>query len=207
MEFFDQPVFEIPKLSQFIGRTEGLRLPRKSSIDLTVSDIAIVQQFQESSCRLQIRLQISCRELGRRVDSMARICQQLFQFLPNVERLDIKAFYFSSSAWRQRDQVIESEQWLALFRSFPGVKALGVSGSLVRNIASALEHAVTGETTKDVFPALCDLRFHGSREYLSEFSKSFIAARQPSSHPSYAHGRGEGSFDYWSEDDQEFMDA
>jgi hypothetical protein len=204
MEFFDQPVFEVPKLSQFLGRTEGLRFPRKTSIDLTVSDIATVQQFQESSCQLQIRLQISCRELGRRVDSMARICRQLFLFLPNVERLDIKAFYFSSSAWRQRDQMIDSTQWLALFRSFPGVKALGVSGSLVRNIASALERAAT---TKDVFPALCDLRFHGSQESLSEFIKSFIAARQPSGHPNYAHHSGEETFDYWSEDDRESMDA
>jgi hypothetical protein len=207
IEFFDQPVFEIPKLSQFIGRTEGLRLPRKTSIDLTVSDIAIVQQFQESPCRLQIRLQISCRELGRRVDSLAHICRHFFQFLPNVERLDIKAFYFSSSAWRQRDQMIDSAQWLALFRSFPGVKALGVSGSLVRSIASALERVATGEMTKDVFPALCDLRFHGSREYLSEFFESFIAARQPSGRPGYAHRSAEGSFDYWSEDDRESMDA
>jgi hypothetical protein len=207
IEFFDQPVFEIPKLSQFIGRTEGLRLPRKTSIDLTVSDIAIVQQFQESPCRLQIRLQISCRELGRRVNSLAHISRHLFQFLPNVERLDIKAFYFSSSAWRQRDQMIDSAQWLALFRSFPGVKALGVSGSLVRSIASALERVATGEMTKDVFPALYDLRFHGSREYLSEFIESFIAARQPSARPGYAHRSAEGSFDYWSEDDRESMDT
>ena len=205
IELFDQPVFEIPRLSQFIGRTEGLRSPRKTSIELTVSDIAIIQQFRESPCRLQIRLQISCRELGRRVDSLAHICRDLFPFLPNVERLDIKSFYFSSSAWRQRDQMIDSGQWLELFRSFPGVKALGVSGTLVRNIASALQRATTGEMIKDVFPALCDLRFNGSRTYLSKFIELFIAARQPSGRLGFAYRR-EGSFDYWSEDDREFMD-
>jgi hypothetical protein len=206
IEFFDQPDFEIPHLSQFIGRTEGLRSPRKTSIELTVSDIAIVQRFQESPCRLQIRLHISCQELGRRVDALTHICQHLFPFLPNVERLDVKAFYFSSSTWRQRDQMIDSVQWLGLFRSFPSVKALGVSGSLVRNIASALERAATGEMTKDVFPALLDLRFNGSREYLSKVVESFIAARQPSDRPGSAHRR-EGLFDCWSEDDRESMDA
>ena len=206
IELFDQPAFDIPKLSQFIGRTEGLRSPRKTSIELTVSDIAIVQQFRESPCRLQIRLQIPCRELGRRIDSLAHVCHDLFPFLPNVERLEIKSFYFSSSAWRQRDQMIDSAQWLELFRSFPGVKALGVSGALVRNIASALQRATTGEMIKDVFPALCDLRFNGSHKYLSRFIELFIAARQPSDRPGFAHRRGEGLFDYWSEDDRESMD-
>ena len=208
IEFFDQPVFpvfEIPNLSQFIGRTEKLRSPRNTSIELTVSDIAIVQRFQESPCWLQIRLHIPCQELGRRVDALTHICQHLFPFLPNVERLDIKAFHFSSSAWRQRDQMIDSAQWLALFRSFPSVKALGVSGALVRNIASALERATTGEMTKDVFPALLDLRFNGSREYMSKVVESVIAARQPLGRPGSAHRR-EG-FDCWSEDDRESVDA
>jgi hypothetical protein len=205
IEFFDQPVFEIPNLSQFIGRTEGLRSPRKTSIELTVSDIAIVQRFQESPCRLQIRLHIPCQELGRRVDSLTHICQHLFPFLPNVERLDIKAFHFSSSAWRQRDQMLDSAQWLGLFRSFPSVKALGVSGALVRNIASALERATTEEMTKDVFPALLDLRFNGSREYMSKVAESFIAARQPLGRRGSAHSK-EG-FDCRSEDDRESVDA
>lgn len=47
---------------------------------------------------------------------------------------------------------MDSAQWLELFRSFPGVKALGVSGVLVRDIASALERAATGEAAKDMFP-------------------------------------------------------
>src|SRR5712672_2679619 len=50
--FFDQPVFEIPQLSLFIGRTEGLTSPRKTSIQLWVRDIAITQQFRASPYRL-----------------------------------------------------------------------------------------------------------------------------------------------------------
>jgi hypothetical protein len=100
--------------------------------------------------------------------------------------------------------MVDSTQWLELFRSFPGVKTLGVSGVLVRNIASALERAATGEAAKDMFPALCDRRSNGTLEYMSEIIESFIAARQPSDrHPGSAHHtRREGWIDCWSEDDQ-----
>jgi hypothetical protein len=204
IEFFDRPSFDIQKLAQFIGRTEGLRSPRKATIELTVSDIVIVQQFQESPCRLRIGLGISCRALDRRVYSLSNICRHLLPFLTNVEQLDIKAFYFSSLGSRPHEQMVDSAQWLELFRSFPGVKALGASGVLVRNIASALERAATGEAAKDMFPALCDLRFNGTREYMSEIIESFVAARQPSDQRlGSAHRiRREGWVDCWSEDDQ-----
>jgi hypothetical protein len=97
-----------------------------------------------------------------------------------VDQPDIKAFYFSSSASRPQEQMDDSTQWLELFRSFPGVKAFGVSGALVRNIAFALERAATGEAAKDMFPTLCDLRLNGTRECMSEIIESFVAARQPS---------------------------
>lgn len=203
VEFFDQPVFEIPQLSLFIGRIERLRSPRKTSIQLWVKDIAITQRFQRSPSRPEIRLQISCCELGRRVASLANICRQLFPFLLSVERLDIKA-YLLFKARRQRDQ-IDPVQWLELFRSFESVKALEVSGTLVGNIASALEHAA-GEMTLDVFPALCDLRLNRSRESLSTSIESFIATRQLSGRPVSAHFRGERAFNYWDEDDQESVD-
>lgn len=188
IEFFDRPPFDIPKLAQFIGRTDGLGSPRQATIELTVSDIAIVQQFQESSCRLRIGFGISCCALSRRVYSLSNICRHLLPRLSNVEQLDIKAFYFSSSASRPHEQMVDSTQWLELFRSFPGVKALGVSGVLVRNIASALERAARGEAAKDTFPALCDLRFNGTREYMSEIIESFVAVRRPSDRrPGSAH--------------------
>jgi len=48
-----------------------------------------------------------------------------------------------------------------------------------------------------MFPALCDLRFNGTREYMSEIIESFVAARQPSDRRS---AEKVGS-DYWNEDD------
>ncbi|KAI9450553.1 hypothetical protein F5148DRAFT_1242676 [Russula earlei] len=202
--FFDQPAFKITELSLFIGRTRGLTSPRKASIQIWMGDIAIIQHFKSSPYRLDIRLQISRRELGRRVASMSQICRQLFPFLSHVERLDVKAFLLFS-ARRQRDQ-LDPAQWLELFRPFEGVKVLEVTGTLVGNIAFALEHA-TGEMTRDVFPALSDLHLNRPRGALSTSIESFVSARQLSGRPMSAHYRGEKSFDYWGEHNQESMNG
>jgi hypothetical protein len=133
IEIFDQPseAFDIPKLAQFIGRTEGLRSLRKTTIELTIGEIAIVQQFQESPCRLRIGLRLSCRPLSRRVYSLSNICR-LLPFLRNVEQLELlDSVKFLSSGSRPHEQMVDSTQWLELFRFFPGVKALGVSGVVI----------------------------------------------------------------------------
>jgi len=112
---------------------KGLRSSREMTIELTVSDIAIVQQFQESPYRIRIGLRISCSALGRRWTHyptyISNICWHLLPFLPNVEQLDIKAAFCSAcSASRAYEGMVDAMQWLELFRSFAGVKALGVSG-------------------------------------------------------------------------------
>ena len=198
--FFDQPVFEIPQLSLFIGRIKQLRSPHGASIQFSVKDVAITQQFQESPNGPEIRLQLSCRDLGRRVASFAHICRQLFPFLLNVERLSIKAFLLLPTR-RQQDQ-IDPTQWLELFRPFPGVKTLEVTDSLALNIASALEHA-TGRMTQDVFPALRDLRLNRSRESLSASIVKFTVARLHSGRPISVHYREEGLPDHSGESNQD----
>jgi len=196
--FFEQPVLEIPQLSLFIGRTEQLRSPYKASIQFLVTDVAITQQFQESSSQPEFRLQLSCRDWGRRVALLAHMFRHLFPFLICVERLDIKALLLSTL--RQQDQ-IDPTQWLELFRPFRGVKSLEVTDALARNIASALEHSTEG-TSQDVFPALCDLRLNRSRESFSASLTKFIVARQLSGRPISVHYRGGRLPDHSGDGDQ-----
>jgi F-box-like len=198
--FFDQPTFEIPQLSLFIGRTEALCSPCRASIQFSVKDVAITQQFQESPHRPEVRIQLSCRDLGRRVASFAHMCRQLFPFLHSVERLSIKAFLLLPTR-RQQDQ-IDPTQWLDLFRPFQGVKTLEVTDSLALNIASALEHA-TGRMNQDVFPVLCDLRLNRSRESLSASIEKFTVARLHSGRPISVHYREEGPADHSGEGNQD----
>lgn len=200
--FSEQPVLEIPQLSLFIGRTEQLRSPYKASIQFLVTDVAITQQFHESSSQPEFRLQLSCRDWGRRVALLAHMFKQLFSFLICVERLDIKSFLVLSTR-RQQDQ-IDPTQWLELFRPFRGVKSLEVTDALARNIASALEHATEG-MSQDVFPALCDLRLNRSRASFSASIAKFIAARQLSGRPVSVHYSGGRLPDHSSDGDQNLL--
>jgi hypothetical protein len=195
--YFYQPVFEIPQLSRFIGRTKRLTSPRKASIQFSMKDVVITEHFQESPCGPEIRLQLSCRDLDRRIASIAYMCRQLSPFLRTVERLDIKAFLLFST---RRPHQIDPTHWLDLFRSFQGVKTLEVTDTPAPNIASALEHATKG-ITQDVFPALCDLRLNRWQESLSASIVKFTGARQLSGRPISVHYRGESSPDYAGEGD------
>ena len=188
--FFDQSVFEIPQLSRFIGRTERLKSPRKASLYFSVNDVTITQLLEspyEPDPVLRIRL--SCRDLGRKVASIAHVCRQLFPFLLNVERLDIRAFRISS--YRGQRHQSDPTQWLELFHSFQGVKTLEVTTILTSFVASALEHAARG-INQDVFPALCDLHLDGPRESLSASIVKFTVARQFSGRPVSVRYSSEG---------------
>jgi hypothetical protein len=176
-----------------------LRSPYKASIQFLVTDVAITHHFQESMSQPEFRLQLSCRDWGRRVALLAHMFRHLFPFLLCVERLDIKAFLVSPTR-RQQDR-IDPAQWMELFRPFRGVKSLEVTDALARNIASALEHASEG-MCQDVFPALCDLRLNRSRESFSASITKFIVARQLSGRPIAVHYRGERSPDHSGDGDQ-----
>lgn len=98
------------------------------TIELTVSDTTIVQQFQESPYRVRIGLS----SVGSEGGFIIQLLAPSPIFLPNVElleQLDIKAAFCSAcSASRAYERMVDAMQWLELFCSFPGVKALGVSG-------------------------------------------------------------------------------
>ena len=93
--------------------------------------------------------------------------------------------------------MVDSTQWLEL-PFFPGRE--GARGEW----SPCTKHCFRFRVRLRMFPALCDRRFNGPREYMSEIIESFVAARQPSDRrPGSAHRiRREGWFDYRSEDDQ-----
>jgi hypothetical protein len=196
--FFDELVPKIPQFSQFIGRTRGLKSPHKTSIQLLLRDISITQYFRDVPFPGEIQLQISSRQLGRRLASLTHICRQLFPLLSSAEWLDIKAFLLFST--RRRRGEIDPAQWLELFRHFQGVKTLELTGTVVPNIMSALEQ-LTGEMACGILPALRDLHWGGSQASMSRSIEPFITMRQLTGRPVSPHYKGEGIHDYHDEDD------
>jgi hypothetical protein len=103
---------------------------------------------------------------------MAEICSQSSVF-SRVERLDVRADYLRLG-YRWKD---ESIPWVEVFRSFPSVETLSISGELCQHVAHALEVVVASE----VLPELRLLHFECSQKSASV--ENYVAVREKFGRP------------------------
>ncbi|KAH9976486.1 hypothetical protein BJV74DRAFT_862097 [Russula compacta] len=177
-------IFNVPKLCEFITRTESLRPLNPAKVALSSRSIEIILGSfllglgSEYSSRL--RLEINCQDADWQISSMAQLCSQLSPLLTRVEQLDIRENIYEE-AWQRNG--IDPMQWIELFDPFPGVQSLCVYDKLTRLVAHALRE-LTGERVTQVLPALRSLFFKGispSPSSTREDVEAFVAARQHSS--------------------------
>jgi len=188
----DERMFELPRLAQFVDRTEGLKSSSyRTSIWLWERGFSITHYFGHAPCGGTFRLQIPCHGLARQMSLLTRTCRQLSLLASRVERLDVEADRVPSDSW---DEAI-TPQWLELFAPFRSVRRVELIGSLVPSIASALElsAAGTGRGGREVFPSLRDLHLRGSSTLPPV--ESFKAARELSGHAVSIHYLGEEGHD------------
>ncbi|KAI9437224.1 hypothetical protein H4582DRAFT_1958697 [Lactarius indigo] len=155
--FFHQLIFDVPQLSQFICRTEGLGSPDKAT--MISSEIAVSLRLwrvgRSAGSPPVVRsfsLNIPYKDLDWQVSSVAQICLQSLSFLSGVKRLSIDS---TTEQLGSQDDVGPAE-WHRLFRSFTAVEALYVSEPLGSQVALALASA-TGQA--EILPALRSTSF------------------------------------------------
>ncbi|KAI0251499.1 hypothetical protein BJV78DRAFT_422046 [Lactifluus subvellereus] len=185
ISFFDQDIFDIQQLPDFIGHAGILRSSSHAEVIFAPNHVKINLYLPKGTDPpKKFNLGISCRALDWQLRSMAQICNQL-SFLPSiVEQLDIQVTLFD-----RRRVHIEDTQWLELFRPFTAVRTLRIGRELRSLIVPALQ-GLTGERATEVLPTLDSLYLGGyqpSEYYHQEAIKSFIAARQYSAHPVAVH--------------------
>ena len=148
IEYYSDDI-EAPQLSQFIDRTENLKLNQFRSAKVTFYRMATVVQLDYSQeCRkAQLILDfLDAESLDGQVFYVTDVLGQLVSTFSNVDHL--------SSHGDNVDSVeIESADWLPFFHLFQAVKALHISGGVAAYIVSALEEA-TDEMVAQVLPAL-----------------------------------------------------
>ncbi|KAI0285565.1 hypothetical protein BC826DRAFT_1179044 [Russula brevipes] len=170
--------FDIPHLSQFIGRVGGL----KSSKAVRVS-------FQSWSIRLEfgstLRIVRPRTNWLMLISSMAVVCRQLSPLCSLFERLDL----MTDSPFKLPEiESIEPTLFFELFRPFTATQDLYVSKSLVPLIAAALQQLI-GEWATEVLPELRSLFLAGSviPGYVQEAIQPFVDARRLSGRPIAIH--------------------
>ncbi|KAI0249282.1 hypothetical protein BJV78DRAFT_1354345 [Lactifluus subvellereus] len=183
---FDQLVFDIPQLLQFITRTGMTKSYNRAGVVFDGAYVEFSHHLPEGTNTLgRLKLGILCRGIGWQVSCMAQICSQYSFLLPSVEQLDICQYYRWKSRWQVDSDVIP---WLELFRPFTAVRTLRISCHPQSYIVHALQD-LTGERTIEVLPALDGL-------YLEDYKPSgpeqkalelFIATRQYSDRPVAVH--------------------
>ncbi|KAH9058898.1 hypothetical protein EDB83DRAFT_1009872 [Lactarius deliciosus] len=173
--FFDEFMFDVSNLSEFINRVEIQRLHRQADILFSERSVSILLTQPAVTC---LKLQVICDPLRRQVSSIAQICSRFSAFLFRVEDLRIKST-------RQSNRQDGAERWLKLICSFKGMKWFHVAGDFSTNIVLALHQS--GRRRETVLPAmhkLCirDPEPHCAPSSLRTAVLSFMVTRRLSGH-------------------------
>jgi hypothetical protein len=179
---FDRLNFVIPRLSQFIHRTETLK--SLNQVELFFDSRFIKIKFFHRDGH-DLSLHVPCSQSHLQLSSIVQLCGPPLPLPSNAERLNIHESIVSPQKWHYDT---DHEQWMDILQSFPSAQELYVSDVIWPLLAPTLTQH-TGERTADVLPRLCDLFLEGLRpsESLPETIKLFIATRKLAGHPVVVH--------------------
>ncbi|KAI0298245.1 hypothetical protein BC826DRAFT_120769 [Russula brevipes] len=178
MEFFMDLVFDIPHFKQFIDRAKGPNPSNAAELWFDPQSI----RFHLDQPHGPIYLHVRCKRIDWQLDSMTRLCGQLSPFFSSIERFDL--VWDGISAESEGKDDMESTQFLEIFQSFPAIRSLYVSRTLVPFISRALQELI-GESATEVLPNLHDLFLEGFIRFgsIQEDIQPFIEARRLSGQP------------------------
>jgi hypothetical protein len=180
LTFFMDLIFDVPRLHNFINRTER---DNEARMEFTSQEIRVVL-----GSRSQFMLGIKCERLDWQLSSMTQIFSQQLRLLSHVEHFEIREPDYSLHrvGWED-DPDMDPSQWLELFRLLVAVQSLYVSERLVHRVAAALKE-LTRDVAMEVLPALRILSLEGlgfqpSSESVQGAIKSFVTTRQLANKP------------------------
>jgi len=178
MTFFMDLVFDVPHFNQFI-RARGFNPSGAARLRLQFDPWSIELQLDQP---FFLSLQVRCYRIDWQLHSMTRLCDQLSSFFSSIERFNLVwgGLYLELEA---KDDM-ESAQFLEIFQSFPTIRSLYVSETLVPFISRALQELI-GESATGVLPNLRDLFLQGFTisGSIQEDIRPFIEARRLSGQP------------------------
>jgi len=177
IRFFNQTIFDITQLSQFVDRAEKLNSPSQARVNF-LSDFTEVTLSQPRGRAGNLTLQVSCITPGQQVSSMAQICHKASPFLSGVERLEICGGEYGHSHYEWYGN-IENSHWLELLDPFIAVERLHITEYLGSLVASALG-GIPARRAAEVLPALQSLFLeeHEPSEFTQSAIRQFTTARR-----------------------------
>jgi hypothetical protein len=180
MIFFNQIVFDTPRLIQFICRMPTSKALEKARVAFD-GGAATVNLSSLTSSHGELQVSISCRELDWQVSSLEQVSTSSLPPLSALEDLYIYEGTSSRAHWQDN---IENALWLELFHPFRTVKNLYLSEEFALRIGPALQELVGGSAT-EVLPTLENIFLEGLQPSgpIQEGIGKFVATRQATGLP------------------------
>lgn len=133
--YFNQLTFHIPRLSEFISRTESLDLPqfKRAGVVFCGNCVCVCLECDQAE-RFEghFTLQVSCQRLDWQVSNMAQVLSQCFSIstLSSVNDLSINACDLQPG-W---EEDVDSTGWRGLLSPFTAVETLHISKQLAGHV-------------------------------------------------------------------------
>jgi hypothetical protein len=183
--FFNQLLFDTPRLRHFISRTGIFMAPDCARIFFNHGYVT-VEPFWTLSLR------ILCEPSDWQLSSLSQLYNSALSPLPTLECLEI---YNCRKYW---EDDMENIQWLELLRLFTTVKDLVLSKKSFRLVAPALDE-LDGESVTEVLPALQNIIIQGPQplEPDNKGIGKFIATRRLLGSPMTVQHRDGKDLDYF----------
>ena len=177
--FFNQPTFVVPRLHDFLSRTECFT-PHSHGAVLFDSIDAMFKLKPES-----LSLKVECAFSAIQLSLMSQICSSSLHPFSTLERLEICEAGLSPGYW---PDYIENADWLDLIRPFIALQDLYLGDELALRIVPALQE-LAGEGTAEGLPELQNIFIEWLQPSgpLQEAIVQFVATRQLSGRPVAVH--------------------
>jgi hypothetical protein len=189
--FFNQLIFEVPRLCLFISLVNTLSSPDEVTVTLARSgaSISLSRPGPRRNILGELFFLIRCKQLDWQLSFIAQIVSQLYPLLSNATTLAITRFNISQTNegdLPDEGRDVDPTPWLELFRPFNVVRRVSVDEEFVPDVVHVLGMA----TDDELFPALTSLELKGYHKSKSvqEAAQPIIEARRRSGHEINVHG-------------------
>jgi hypothetical protein len=176
--FFNQLIFNIPRLCSFISHAKKLRSQSQARMTFYRDFVGL---SYTTAGRLGFDLRILCKASDWQLSSLTQVCDPPFLSLFNSGRLQIDEDSYLRPHWQDD---VEHTQWLEVLHPFITMKSLSISKEFTPRVVPALQE-LSGDGMTDGLPALQSIFLPESSLSgpVKEALAQFVTARRLSGHP------------------------
>ena len=154
---FNQLMFSVPRLVQFVSTAENLSLRFKSAkFKFADKEVGVEVYPHEEAETYALSIAVNCCHLDWQVSSAAQISNSLSPAFSGVDHLTLGHSEHNQSSEEHNE--VDSTEWRKLLRSFRNVKALRIADGLIKDLSRCLE-LEGGELPSELLPELQELTY------------------------------------------------